>query len=623
MLKAKLVKNGVSGAGHISGVVVMVCVIIGWPSPARSAEPATTPEEQPHLQLAPINFSHRVGGIILYDFLLARYGGPSIMRQSLGTRVNVDVGATSFLWQPWLALVRSNLGASVSNTISKGRSSPTGSSVATSLAGEAALNMVKYSRFPFEARVFRENSRFDSNFSGSTVDVQRTGYSLDQAYRTRSGFMKASANFNSNKEVGSSIIGAIYTDRFHYSFSTRPARFHTIMLSGNATRQKQPSQGRTSASGSLVANHSYQPNMSFSVSSLANTSKRDTSQTLGSSPTQQSGADSLQVGSFMSLRPDKSPLTLTSSVRFLRSDNSYNGIPARSLKVSNFNLGANYLFSSLIRMYGSVNVADSDGTQTVFTDAALTAAKPFAFKSATDIGGFRYSGSIGGSLSANNTNTTSPDGTATSQKSLGLRVYLSHALDKSSEFGEGRLAKKLSQTVTMGVTDTGSSISNLNSGASLTWNRAQGRESTLFRLSARDSRSLRGPSIAFQMINLQASRTETISSNESLQGSLTVQATHIGSNTNSLVTITPSAEMSYRNQRVYRVRNLSFVSSLRITDTNIAPTQIETYENQATRTWDNILAYKVGLLEMQLNARIATIYKNRESSIKFYITRRF
>jgi len=330
---------------------------------------------------------------------------------------------------------------------------------------------------------------------------------------------------------------------------------------------------------------------------------------------------------------------MTSSVRFLRSDFSSNGIPAPTLKNSNFNLGANYLFSPLIRLYGAVNVTDSLGTQSVNTAAALTAAKRFTNFSgnATNLGGFRYSQHIGGTISTSNTTiltSTNQTNIQGSSLSLNLGVYMGHALDKASQFGSGILATNLNQTISMGYSPIGPvsstdnstnssrySISNLLTAGSVSWHRSEGKETTQLRLSGSDNRRLTGERSVFQLINLQATRTQSISAQEYLRGNLTAQATRQDSPSviNTPNTITTSADLNYQNNRTFKVRNLIFESILRLSDTGISLVS----RNQMTRTWDNNITYRIGRLNLRLESRLAMIGNSITSWISFTMLRPF
>jgi hypothetical protein len=618
MVRPKLVKNGAPGIGHISGVVVVACLIFGWSCPSFSGEPAAAPDDQPHLQFAPINLSHSVGGNIYYVFQRNTSGPNESMHQSIGALVNVGVSVKSFFWQPWLALVSSSLSVGVGGIHTNSDKVPAYTSVSKINNGEAALNLVKYSRFPFEVRIFRQGNSSDSNYSGTKSEFVLSGYNLRQNYRSINRKLVGYASFTSSKSDMLNI-SPTYSDQFAFNLKISPSLRHTFWFDGYDGRGNQVSQGRSLNDG-LVANYAYQPNIIFSVASVANLVRINNS-TLGNNP-QQYDAHSLQFNTFASLRPEKSPLTVTSGVRFYRSDSSANGLITPTLTSSSFNLGANYLFSPLIRMYGSVNVDDSLGTQVVSTSAALAAAKNY--RASTNIGSFRYSGSIGGSLGFNNTTTNNSINQTSTQSVQRLVLYLSHALDKKTEFSAGHLSENLHQTITTSVNSNGVTVANLNSGGFLAWNRREGKENTMLRLGAADSRYLVGSHNSFQMVNLTASRSETMSRNESLLGSLSMQASHsqlAGQNNSN--TITPSASLSYRHDRAFKVLHLSFQSLLRIDDTNIAPTKYQGNEDQATRSWENNFTYKIGRLNTQLRTRIATVNNTPQSSIMLSMDRPF
>ncbi len=124
MLRAKLVKLDTYGISHISGVMLVAYLIMGWSRPAFSAEPAATPDEQPHLQLAPIDISHSVGGYLGYIYDRTATGAISTNQQTLYVGVNGNVGLQSFFWQPWFAKINANLSANVNSARTSSSTSP-------------------------------------------------------------------------------------------------------------------------------------------------------------------------------------------------------------------------------------------------------------------------------------------------------------------------------------------------------------------------------------------------------------------------------------------------------------------------------------------------------------------
>jgi hypothetical protein len=280
-------------------------------------------------------------------------------------------------------------------------------------------------------------------------------------------------------------------------------------------------------------------------------------------------------------------------------------------------------------MYGSVNVNDNKGIQTVSTNAGLSAQKGFGERESTNVGGFRYTRYVGASLGNQTTTTSNSNQTTTSSvQQLGLSV--GHDLSKSTTLGSGRLTTDLNQGLSTTVSTRGSPFTHLNTAGSLVWNEAEGNETTMVSLRAADSRTLSAPQNFFQLINLQASRNERLARNQSLVGNLTLQASRSGASGVSTPFIArPSADLTYRHQRLFEVKNLVFESTLRILGADIvlsrssANQQDFTTQNQASVSWDNNLDYFIGRLKMRLYTRIAEVNKVTQSLLLFTMNRSF
>lgn len=620
MFRPKLVKNGTSGIGHISGIVMVAFLSFSWSGPASSAETTADPEEKPHLVLAPIYLSHSISGAISYSYIRNGINTSKSTQQGLNLSVSAYGRANTFIWQPWFSQVNGILSATVNDNHTTSSSAPMNHTLDTYINGDLGLNLVKDSRFPFEGHIYRRDNRYSSSLLDSSFATLLTGYSLTQAYTTRNQRIRTNVSLRGDKNSWSNI-DPVYSDELDASVDMQLTRTQSVTIEGNAFKQDQPGTGINSLYKTLNAYHSYRPNNIFSVSSFGNLVKTNREQTI----TQQYDSNAAQLTSFASLRPEKSPLTMTGSVRLYNADFASNGFSTSS-KNSNFNLGANYLFSPLIRMYGSVNVEDKNNdTQVIRTNGALTAIRNL--HASTEIGGFRYSGSMGGSLGFRNESTSGPtQNTSSNSQALGIR--LSHALDKSNRFAGGSLARNLNQILELTFPNTGPSFKTLGTGGFLSWTRSAGKQSSSIRLGADDSRNLGGLNRIYDMINLQATRSESISHNEELQGNLTVQTTNTRSELfpgsySSRRTITPSASIRYFNLRTFKVLHLKFQSNLLIYDSNIASTQNLAEQNRATRQWDNNFDYQIGQTTMQLTTRIAQINNTPISKIFFSITRTF
>lgn len=199
-------------------------------------------------------------------------------------------------------------------------------------------------------------------------------------------------------------------------------------------------------------------------------------------------------------------MTLTGSARLLKSNSnssSSNVVTATQFDDTNLNLGANYAWSRLLRMYGSVNVNDNSGIQTISTNAALAAQKALGERETIMLGGFRYTQSIGASLSNQTITTSGPNQTTTSSVQQ-LGGNLGHDLIKITKIGNGNLTTDLNQGLSTILSTRGSPYTHLNSAGSLSWNNSEGRGTTTMRLNATDSRDLSGTQRFSQLINLQS-----------------------------------------------------------------------------------------------------------------------
>jgi hypothetical protein len=607
-------------------------LVFGWSRPAF-------PDEQRHLQLAPIEFATRVGGDIGYTYLSNHFGTSRTAMQMLGVQVTANARARSYFWQPWFAQVSGDLSVGVnSSTTSYGPPPATSKSANMAVTGQAALDMLKYSRFPFKAHVFQGENHASGSSSGINSDYKNSGFDLTQQYRSLRGDVDSLAFYTHSTGGRASFGTEEVRDQLNLTLTAQPVKYQSLHVIGAFSDISHPPKGDRLLTDTLMTNHLYQPNSSFSVASLVNLIKTDYTLNSGISAPQQSDYNSQQLSSFASWRPNGNPLTMTSSVRLLRSKISSDSTTPLRFDDSNFNLGANYAWSRLLRMYGSVNVNDDNsGIQTVSTNAALAAQKFFGENpDAINLGGFRYTRFAGASLSNSTTTRTSssqtattstPNQTATSSvQSLGGN--LGHQLSKSTSLGSGSLTIDLNQRLSEVLSTRSTPVSNLISGGSLSWNRSKGMEVTIFRLRATDSRTLTGRQSFFQLINLQASRNVRLLRHQSLTGNLTIQTSRSGDSEISTPFITtPSADLYYTNERLFAVKNLTFTSTLQITGAEIVSSQNSTdlfsTGNTARAAWDNNLNYFIGKLKLRLYSHIAEANKVSQSSLLFSINRAF
>jgi hypothetical protein len=633
MLRSKQVKNGTDRTGRITSVLVVGWLILGWSRPAF-------PDDGRHLKLAPIRFGSSVGGNVGYTYLSNNFGTNRNSLQALGLDVNYQARANSFFWQPWFAQVSAGLRIDFTTTTTRSSSTYNNNAGNTNFGDYATLNLLQYSRFPFKAHVFSGYNHASGTANNINSDYKNSGYDLSQTYKNRSGDFSGFALYTHTKGGRTDIGTEDNFDTFDLTLSGQPNSNQSYNIVGAIKHRSRPLQDISTKTNALNANHSYRPNSSFSVASLVNLINTNNTSNPGQITMQQNDYNSQQISSYASWRPILSALTVTSSVRLIKTDQSSinNTSSSTSFRFdeSNFNLGANYAWSRLLRTYGSVNVNDRDNLQTITTNAALTAQKAFGDIDVVNLGGFRYSRYAGASISntsvtTNDNSQTTPGSsnttTTTSDQSLGGN--LGHALSKSSNLGGGNMTTRLYQRLSGVITTLHSPVWRLNSGGSVAWRSSQGRGNTNLSLNATDSRQLTGYEYYSQLITLQANRYVNLLRHQSLTGNLTVQTSRTGNSSDSTPFVTtPTADLQYVNDRLFAIKNLTLTSTLNLVGSQIVLSQNSdplnlSNGNNARISWENKMEYRIGKLQLKLYSKIAEINSVRQTSIYFNMLRTF
>lgn len=574
-----------------------------------SAEAAAEPvaKRTSSLQFAPIDFV--LGGSIGYDIQRQDIGTDKYMAQSINTNVNATVN--TFIWQPWFARVNGGLGLGFNTTnMETGSANNTTSSKTSSniVTGNATLALLPSSRFPFEARFNRSDSRQDSNLGAASSSYVATRYGLTQRYRPQTGGSNYMVSYDHDLWESASL-DENRQDTFRAEMSQQYTN-QTLRVSVDSTRNEQPRTNQSTLVNNLVSQHSYRPDAALSVESLANLVDSNYRLTQGGND-----LNYMQLSSSAYWRPAEKPLNVNGGLRLFRLS-SYNTTTATNttkLNSINANVGATYEWSKHVRLNGSgnANMTDSNGSQAVSTNQSVGITY---LPDAIPLGAFSYTRSVSSSVS----NSTDPLG-----GSQHFTLSPSHGVNRKVGLGGGTLGMNLNQTVTFDVDTRSASNSVLTHMGSLSWSLSEGRRTTLVHMSANDSRAIGGSPYSFQLVNLQASLNESLSRNATWGGNLTAQVTRQGTETTpTSTTTTSSADLSYRHLRAFNVPRLRFTSELRIFGDALVPV-LATPDQTETRSWENRLDYSIGRLQLRLGARVAEVNKITQTLYWFSANRQF
>lgn len=611
MPRERSIKKRSPGILGTSSVLITTWVALSWSFPAFSAEPAMAVKQVPpvsQLKLAPIDTRFSVGGNLGYTIRRDTIQGVATNSQMLVALVSPGVHARSYIWQPWFAQVSGDLSLNIystSNSSTTDAYASKYSSVSLGTTGNLTLNLVPASRFPFTAYINRTDNRQNVNYGagGNNVSQQSTSYGMNQRYRTLDGQTNYYASYNHSLSTG-----AYYNvnERDYSSFSMNTDRFQnqSIAVTATASYTQNPYFREHSQENTLVASHSYQPGNGFNVISIANAGFTDYQLT------QQVGQSSyLQLNSYATWQSDEKPLVVTGSARLSGARDGATDWASDT----NANLGANYSLSEHFRVYGSVNVADKDGVQTVNTiQSAIGTYSPRPI----DLGsGLRYTRNGTASL----TNQTAPAGASQTFAS-----GVGHGLNRNSSFADGNLFSSINQSLYASVSNPDNGATpRLQHNGTLSWDRPDNSGTTSLRLTADDSRDIGGNGDLFQLVNLQANRSEGLTRNSSLNGNLTTQKSRHKSNSSPFSTTTDSsASLSYNNWRAFDIPRMHFSSELRVAGAGFVPV-VTGPDEMESRSWSNNINYAIGRIQLNFAANLSEARNIKYSTLLFNINRAF
>lgn len=523
----------------------------------------------------------------------------------------VNLNASTYFYEPWIAVGNFGVGLAASRLNDSELSSA--DRFAT---GYATVNIFPTSRFPFEARFSRSDTRIDSDV-GADQSYRITRYGVSQRYRPADGEEQYSVRFDQvtqdNETVGRDIQNALQLEA-----STRIRRFHDLQLFGIWNRNQRIKTNERDDYETLVARHAFRPNAAFSLENSINFSRTDSQLAFGENDTR-----IFQLHSVGFWRPEKQPLTLSGSFRLFSLENR-TGISTTRTQLTNASIGANYAASRNLRLTGGVSITSLNGSDE--DSRPVTETVGLSYQGDTlELGNYSYdwfAGATGaytsGDLQHNGFSFTAPVG---------------HALGRAFQLDSGStITINLSQNLSATTSPQEDRYKQLTHTGAITWNAndPQSNSSTFIRLSGTDSKFLDGQKEAFQLINLQLTRTLDFDRNSSLAGSLTVQRARSRSERPDFdnateggrYTTTASAELAYRHQRAFGVPRLVFSSQLRLNREELIPA-IGLVEERELRSWENRLDYSIGRLESRFMIRVAEIDHRRSWLMMLKLLRRF
>ncbi|GEM_PF-4070427 len=601
-------KTKVCDIGQMSGLAVLFGLwMLGAAIPSYCAE------------FAPIRLGYSVGGNLDYLLQYNRVNNVPYMEQVYGLTVTTGVRAETFIWQPWLLKVGSNVGLSIGNRLQdkSARGSlnmvRTGEAKYRSIEGGVDFKLLSQSRFPFIAKFIRKDSRREVGLLSVASKELLEQLDFTQSYRTPRGNASIWANYKRDRRENElSQVGHLESRRIEAALLLSAGQ--TLSVTSVKTNEDSEILGRSLLADTLSAQHAY----------------RDGELTLGTMAISQDlrpGSELLQYSTAGSWRPKGSNLTVTGGVRLYEQSSTLNNA---NTSYTGANLGVNYVVNKWLRLFGSVAIDDSNGTQTVSSSTVgnLAAAAQHHFDP-LELWGLNYtrfitaSVSNSSSLSNESRPSTHTSSGSSSNSSQSGSVRLQHGLLGDNAFSFGG-STSLSQDLYMVTLSRNNPRVELNH----TGTYIKGIRKSSLRLSGRDSRDLTGDRKFFQSLSLQGSQSESLSGTSTMSGNVTARAVRSGFDAgpgSTGTSLTSSATLSYRNLRTLGVRNLIFNSNLRLISSELSGGTVGVSENesQGQYLWDNRLRYQIGKLKLEGQALWEEVRSANIVRILFHARREF
>jgi len=509
----------------------------------------------------------------------------------------------TYMWRPWILQLGGDVG--LTRSFSTRSDATQDGSIVT---GGLVASLFPRSHFPLRAYVENRDSRVDGDLSD--INIGTTTFGFLQQYAPRNGGRYSI-------EYRQSDVDELYEDGFRVNreyvsrnWQLNAARafgrndFRLLTQLRNIERDV-PMQAEER--NSLTLRHRFRTSPRFFIEDTTFFSSENIDV-----DNNDLRRRFLQWNGISTWRPDtEKPLYVTLRGIAQGVDSGPSGLESGSTIMS-LNGSATYQWSENITLAGNLGVtstsADTGYDETIFSQRARGSYRS-GFHELWN-SDYRW----GGTVEVGNGSDRRTGESDVQDLVLGLDHSLSRSMFVT---GDRQLQFSVSQQATTAIDTADRQEFTLINGFYTTLSRQNGRTSTYLRFSLTDRRLINGREDSFQLANLQASMRTQVTRTRSWNGSLTLQA---GRNSQSEPGVTErenssisySANLNFSQRDLFDVPMLNFMSELRWLSTDFQSDDpfdrtIGQDPKRDDRIWRNRLDYRIGRLELRLNADIRQI----------------
>jgi hypothetical protein len=554
-------------------------------------------------QLPPLDWA----GSLAYDHRVDRSAGRTEQVQQL---VTARIGASTYLYQPWLATLGGQLGLT---TVRSDSADPGRGSGERFVTGQGELNIFPRSRFPFELRYESSDSRINPSLA-QTLSFRSHELSATQRYRPEGGQWQLGAGFTRRDQLGQEF--GHDTQRIWSLDASGASGDHHLAFNWADQRAERERRAEQALYHTVVARHSYTPSQAWSVETTGNWTRTETD--FAGSQNQ----IRLAQGSTLAFwRPEGQPWTVSASARALTLDDELDG---GHLETRGASLGATWAVTDALRLAASTSLnevesgpiserslARSLGANWQSTPVALGPLRYewYAGVALSDLRGRTLhersgSGQLGHGISRSWISDTELWQWSLNQSLTSQRSHLSGRIATDAASGSSAVLAEDTLSTTRSRLDTHSTA--------LTW-QSNGARHAYARASFSDARELGDGSGRMQLINLQAAGQFELDRWRTLNGDLTWQQVRqrSGSEVGQSSLVAPTrygshsvgGELSYQQRYLWRQPGLTLGARLRIARDVLTSQSLALLPERETRLAEVRLDYRIGKLETGLLLR--------------------
>ena len=560
-------------------------------------------------------------GELGYDFLSNQFESGADRIENTGL---LNLNAAGYIHRPWLATVEGGVGMHLIRS-----DSDSGDSTSDNYIGKGILRLLPQSRFPLELFAIKSDSRTDTDLTGTVID--RFRYGLNQSYTTKGGMSMSvglehsdTTNISTSTATGERLredVSDLFKARLNKSFGA-----HSIAFDANANRVDITNSIDFNETVFSTLRHAYRPSPAFSSEDMLTYNRRNVT-----TETSQFDTESFQLNSFGLWRPNtKRPLRINGTIRATTRVNE-TLISTNENQSATTTLGATYDWSQrwVFNANAGITGAEFDNEKSTTHFQALNASytspsyKPFTL----DANWF-------GQMDFRNTDNDG-DRLQEAGGQIGYNLDKRIATDNKHTFSFGA-SQSISTTADTDDFSTGRLFTTL----STSWDRRGVRSNGMARFSLSDNRTVASGIDSdnlegeFQIVNLQVSVDNKMSSTSTLRANATLQVTRnyrpaiegVTDERNGEWAPTSTVDISYYKLGVFRVPRLSFFSVFRHVSNSYVPLAGETTDSRITRDdtqWENRLEYTVGRLQLRVISRLSDIRDEKQNYFLFQARRMF